>query len=200
MAWSELRQIPNEYNEAAERIDTELLRLVQERRRLAKGKRFFPPAETVEAWSASLGIEAAEIRYILDSMNEKIRAAVWHEPGELRQVVPLMKRTVVENCEYMLTHAMNHERASIVFAEFNYLDEDCDEIRLKPNLMLAIIGGDYTVRRRGMHGGGPQTKMEFIVSPPLPESLDGLAFSFVPGAPYLERKVREIRLERQVDF
>jgi len=160
MGWSELRQIPNEYNGDVEQIDAELLRLVQARRALAQGKRLFPPAETIEAWSARFGVETNQIRYLLHHVNERIREVPLHDPGQLLR-----------------------------------------ELRIQPNLLLEIIGGEnYSVQRHGMHGGGSQTKIEFMVSPALPDELDHLAFSFVPSAVFLERKVREIRLDRQVDF
>lgn len=204
MGWSELRRIPNEYNDAVAEIDETIIELISSRRELTKNGRFFPPAEMIAKWSAEYEMEESQIQMILRQLQEpnQLRHAWPDQPGLLRTVVPIMKKAVVGSCEYSLTHVMQHELASIVFVDIRYLsEEDQHGLHLKPNLMLEVIGDQpYGVRRQGVRGGGSHTEMQFLVSPPLPDSLERVAFSLVPSAMFLERKIREVTLDQQVDF
>ncbi|MBT2293228.1 hypothetical protein J7E73_29800 [Paenibacillus albidus] len=202
MGWSELREIPNNYNGETQRIDEQILGLVKQRRAMAGGKRFVPGAELLEEWAAKFGMETDQLMFILHSLNDQERNYHLREPGELLAVLPLMKKTISGDCEYMLTHVMQHKEASLVTLEIKYLlEEDAGEVYLKPNLTLEVLGGEeYNIRRHGSHGGGLHTQMQFMIIPPLPDDLGGLEFSLVPSAIFLERKLKEVKLDQQVDF
>lgn len=42
MGWSELRSIPNEYNETIKELDERIIDLISTRRSITEGRRFFP--------------------------------------------------------------------------------------------------------------------------------------------------------------
>lgn len=97
---------------------------------------------------------------------------------------------------------MQHENVSIVHVEIKLLDEEKrSEVHLKPNLTLEVISDQpYFVQRHGSRGGGRHTEMEFAISPPLPETLEHIEFSLVPSAVFMEHPIKELILDKQVDF
>jgi hypothetical protein len=203
MAGSEMRAIPNGYNDEAKKIDEAVLELVKRRRAIARGKRFFPQQETLEEWAEKFELEQDQVAQILHNLNDALPIRnIREELGMLTGVLPIMKRTVSEDCEYVLSHAMQYEHASIVNLEIKYLKENTSGVSLKPAINLVILGGEeYEIRRYGSHGGGGQAQLRFRVIPVLPENLDSLEFSLIPGSDdFFNHRIVEIKLDKQVDF
>ncbi|OPA73026.1 hypothetical protein BVG16_30605 [Paenibacillus selenitireducens] len=201
MGWSELRRIPNEYNETIKEIDERIIDLIYTRRSITEGRRFFPSSEQITQWSLRFQMDESQIRFIIHNLQDQVRPIIPDEIGELQNVLSIMKKSIVESCEYTLTHSMQYKNVSIVFVDIRLQNAEQREVHLKPNLLLEIISDQqFLVRRYGSHGGGAQTEMQFIISPPIPETLDNLEFSLVPSANFLERKIQEIVLDKQIDF
>lgn len=201
MGWSTLRAIPNEYNDEIEAIDEAVLELIRKRRETANGRRMAPDQEKKEQWAAKYGMELPELSMLIHSFNDQVRPVFWEESSELTGVLSIMKKTVSGDCEYILTHAMQYEDHSRVALEIRYLPESRQDVMLKPQLTLAVIGeGQYTVNPQGGHGGGGRSKVEFMVIPRLPDNLENIEFSLVPHAMHMEHNFKEIKLDKQVDF
>ncbi|CAM3844692.1 hypothetical protein COLU111180_10615 [Cohnella lubricantis] len=80
--------------------------------------------------------------------------------------------------------------------DIRYLGEDQHEIHLKSNLMLEGIGEqNHDARIHGTRGGGSHTERQFLISPPLPDTLEQLEFSLIPSAMFIENKIREVVLD-----
>ncbi|MRN55564.1 hypothetical protein [Paenibacillus monticola] len=205
MGWSTsaLRGIPNDYNDEAKKIDEQILGLIQQRKAISGGKRLFPEQEVLEQWAAKFDLELNQISLILSSLNEGLpRRHFWDEPGLLLGVLPIMKRIVTEDFEYVLSHAMQHEKLSIVTLEIKYLKETTDQVHIRPTLDLVVLSDtEYEVTRNHGHGGGGQIQMRFMVSPPLPNDLTSVEFSLVPGSDrFMGPSYEEIKLDKQIDF
>lgn len=200
-SWGTLRAIPNVYNAETEEIDETILNLIQKRRAAAKGQRLTPDREKLEQWASRYGMEVPELATLVNAFNDQPYPMVWHEPGELTGVLSIMKKTVSGDCEYLLTHAMQYEDRSLVKLEIKYLPQDSQNVQIRPQLTLAVIGGgQYQINQHGGHGGGGRSQIEYIVVPALPDNLEGIDFSLVPGALHLEREMTVIKLDKQVDF
>lgn len=201
MGWSELQMVPNEYNDEMKRIDESLLQLLTERKSLAKGRRFYPQREVLQEWSTRFGIEIPQINWLLNSLNENYPVRP-NEPGDLEHVMPLMKKNVIGDFAYTLTHAMQHQHSSIVYCEIKLIQRDGHYGNFRPQLQLDITGTEqhYRVMRNGASGGGGQTQITFLISPRLPDNLEGLHFALIPYASPLESPPKEIILDQEVRF
>ncbi|KTD83361.1 hypothetical protein [Paenibacillus etheri] len=176
MGWSRMpiRGAVNEYNDDVKKIDEQILSLIQERKAITGKKRFSPESELLEEWSTRFEMDTSQIVQYIHSLNEAVpRRNYWEEPGLLLGVLPIVKRTVLEDCEYTLTHAMQYESLSIV---------------------------TYEIQPHGGHGGGAHTQMQFLVSPPLPADLDTVQFALIPGVDRMfGPRMTEIILDKQID-
>lgn len=201
MGWSSLRQIPNEYNDGFKEIDEKILKLIMERQSMAKGKRFFPNKEVVEAWSKQFDMKVPELNLFLHTINWGARPIHPNEKGELKGILPIMKKTVKDEIEYTLTHAMLYEQYSEVHLDIINKGEGSHMTHIHPQIHLKVIGDkEYFVENHGMHGGGNQTSMQFLVSPPLPEDLKTVELSLIPFVSRYDRRVKELILDQPIDF
>lgn len=202
MGWGELQRIPNVYNDEFKAIDESMLKLVMERRKLAKGKRYFPSKETMEEWAAEFDMDIAQISWLMHNLTEGKPIFVPNEPGELLNVLPIMKKSVVDGFEYHLTHSMQHRNGSIVFLEINRCqNEDVIGGHICPQLLLEVTGSqEYSVRRNGSHGSDDHAQMRFLVVPRLPENIDEIHLALIPYAIPMEIPRKEIVLDKEVFF
>lgn len=200
MAWTELQKLPDEYNERFQSIDETILKLTRERNHLAKGKRFFPPKEIIREWAARYEMDVPQINWFLHSINHFEPPIRPDEPGELLNVIPVMKKTTVDGFEYLITHAMQHEHESIVNVEIrSEAGNHADHIR--PKLLLDVQGDtEYRVRSRGSRGGGGQAQLNFSVNPRLPDDVQVVRFALIPFASPMDTPPQETILDREVLF
>ncbi|WP_339317694.1 hypothetical protein [Paenibacillus sp. FSL R10-2734] len=205
MGWSRIpiRGVVNEYNDEVKKIDEQILSLIQERKAITGKKRFSPESELLEEWAARFEMDTSQIVKYIHSLNEAVpRRKYWEEPGLLLGVLPIVKRTVLEDCEYTLTHAMQYEALSIVTVEIKYLKETVEHVHLRAALTLEIMSErTYEIQPHGGHGGGANTQMQFLISPPLPTDLADVYFSLIPGEDrMIGPAMTEVILDKQVDF
>ncbi len=205
MGWGRMpiRGMQNEYNDEAKQIDEQILELYRQRKAVSGGKGLFPDTETIEEWATRLELQPGEITFILSNLNEaRPRRHFWEEPGALLGVLPIMQTTLQDDAEYTLTHALQHEKLSIVTLEIKYLKETVGHVNVNAELMLTVVGDtDYEIDGHGARGGGAHLQMQFMVSPPLPEDLSFVEFSLVPASNRFMCPIREeVILDKQIDF
>lgn len=159
---------------------------------MTNGKRYFPPYELLEKWAKEYKLDIPQISWLFHSVNNGSTPFRPDEPGELLTVLPIIKKSVVGDFEYVLTHSMQYENASLITLEIKQLNEDVEVGHLLPQLILESISPiNYNVHRNGSRGGDGQTQVSFLVSPRLPEDLKGISFSLIPYAPpwkFLQKK------------
>ncbi|WP_261301510.1 hypothetical protein [Paenibacillus andongensis] len=201
MAWSEFKPMLNEYNEEFRSIDESLIRLLKERKSLAKGKRFFPSKEIIQEWASSYEMDIPQINWLIHSLNEGSYSVMPDEPGELLSVIPIMQKSIVDDFEYQLTHSMQHKNGSIIFLEIKLLENGEHIGHIRPQLLLEVKGSkEYQVRRNGSHGGGGQAQVRYLVTPQLPNNISEISFALKPYAIPMENPPKEIILDKEVNF
>ncbi|WP_438446003.1 hypothetical protein [Gorillibacterium sp. sgz5001074] len=202
MGWAEFEfhSVPETYKEGLERLDEELVRLWTERRRLSDGRVYTPPREMLETWSERYGVELAQLQWWIRAVQLEERPVMHESPGELVGVLPIMMRTEAHGFEYRMTHAMQHTDSSVVHVEVRQLEGPPAGL-LRISLMLEVEGNrEYRIFRNGHRGGGGQASLQYRVTPPLPESLEGIRFRLIPFANPMEDRRLEIHLDREVRF
>lgn len=202
MGWGEMRAVPQHYSDEIQAIDETLLKLYNERRKLAGGKRMFPPKEPLQRWSDRLGLEIDAISRFLHSMNAH-SPMIQPQPETPIGVLPLMKKAHAMDCVFLITHALQYETYSELSVEAAFAGMADHKISLRPLLDLAVNGGnaEYETRSLGTSGGGMQAKLRFQVIPRLPDDVTGISLSLVPGGySLINHELKEIKLDRQVDF
>ncbi|UYO06712.1 hypothetical protein [Paenibacillus sp. PSB04] len=107
MGWSELRAVPNDYDEEIHAVDTQLIELLNHRKALAKGRRCFPPKEVMKEFEEKFGLKPPYLNWLFHSINGGFHRPRSDGPGELQGILQIMKTTVQEGYQYRITHAMS---------------------------------------------------------------------------------------------
>ncbi|WNQ14284.1 hypothetical protein MJA45_18650 [Paenibacillus aurantius] len=200
MGWGELKAIPNEYNDKFKSIDESIMTLIQDRKGLSRGKRIFPPQEMIQEWANRYEMDIPQINWLMHSLNHPEQPFIRNEPGELLSVVPIMKKTIHDSFEYFITHAMQHENASVVNLEIRSGNVD-HAGHIRPKLLLEVKGKDeFFVRSHGSHGGGGQAHLSFLVRPRLPDDIREVLFALIPFSSPMGTPPKEIILDQEVQF
>ncbi|MFO1442568.1 hypothetical protein KDN24_04890 [Bacillus sp. Bva_UNVM-123] len=203
MGWAEFERVKNDYNEEFKLVDEEVLKLIHKRKALAKGKHFFPTVEVMEEWAKKFEMETSEISWFINQLNDS-RGLFYQPdvPGELLGVLQIMKKSTLDDFDYVLTHSMQYEHASIVTLEINYKHHNDENIgNIIPHLILQVTGSaDFTVRKNGARGGGGHTQLQFTVSPRLPDDLSHIDFALIPFAAPMEFPPKEVILNKEIIF
>ncbi len=201
MGWAEFGLLRNDYNEEFKAIDDKLFSLLQERKTKANGKRFFPPYELMEEWAKQYDMDISQINWFFHSINEGRHSYIPDGPGELLNVVPLMKKAIIGDFQYLLTHSMQHQNGSMITLEIEIIDKEQIIGLVRPHLMLEVIGKEeYQVSRHGSHGSEGQSQVQFLVTPRLPDQMEGISFVLVPYAMPMEEPPKEVVLNSEVIF
>jgi hypothetical protein len=200
MGWSEFQSLPNEYNDVLKSIDESILKLINERKNLSKGKRYFPTKEIMQEWATQYEIEIPQISWLLHSLNERNQPVIPNEPGELINVISLMKKSIHEGFEYLITHSMQHYNGSIVNIEIRSENiENSGHIR--PKLLLNVKGSiEYYVRRHSSRGSSGQSQLSFLVSPRLPDDINEVKLALFPFENPMENPPKELILDKEIFF
>lgn len=203
MGWTEFGKVEQSYNESFRNMDENLLKMLNERKKLANGKRFFPPVEQMEEWAKNYDMELAQISWFMHSLQDgSTPFRMPKGPGELLSVSPIMKKTQMDDFHYLLTHAMQHEHGTIVHLEIKHIHNDEGIGHIRPQLMLHIDDKEnfYHVNRDRGHGSGGKTELSFLVSPRLPDDMSKVNFALIPYSMPMELPPKEVILNKEVRF
>lgn len=202
MGWTTFQKVEENYNEEIRAIDEQLLKLMNERKRVADGKRLFPPSELIEEWSKAYEMELPEISWFMHSIQDGSTPFRFPEgPGELISVTPIMKKSKLDEFEYILTHSMQHENGSYIHLEICHQDHDERIGHIQAHLMLHIAGPTpYHVSQHNGHGSGGKTEMTFLCSPRIPDDMSQISFTLLPYKMPMAERPKEIILDKEVKF
>jgi hypothetical protein len=201
--WGEMRVLPHYYSDEVLELDRSLLNLVAQRQRLTGRKRFYPSSrEQLEQLSEETGLDLDAVSLVLHSLNAHVNVRPPITDESVIGVLPLMKRADGMQCEFLITHAIQYETHSMLTIEAKFTGEEDDRVSLRPMLDLVVLGGEteYVTNSQGTSGGGMKAELRFRVMPRLPDDISSFALSLAPGGYSIIPEMKEIRLDRQVDF
>jgi hypothetical protein len=166
------------YDERLSPIDEQICSLLKQRKDLSNDNPGVPSPEFLTQWAESYGMYEEFLYSVFIGMaNEKaFRPKV--EPSGFRRQLPV-GRTIREGERfYTLTTVRQYENASVVQL---HIDRDFEEeanVRSPGSIMELSIGETYDCRWTGGGGSGGHQTYRYVVSPPLPDDLEGIEFLF----------------------
>ncbi|MCI3919210.1 hypothetical protein MO973_03050 [Paenibacillus sp. TRM 82003] len=190
------------YDERMTEVDRRLAEALAAREKAAEGKLQQPPRELREGWAEEFGVDDELLQWMYAGLLRRRQPANDpRDPGALESVVPLMKRAALGDFQYTITHAMQHEHASMVDVDIRATRPvSAAHLRIELTLEITGEGMTYDVRPNGSQGGGDRMEMTFRVSPRLPDDPIGLRFELVPHVHIPREQFKEIVLDQPVTF
>ncbi|MCL6443042.1 MAG: hypothetical protein K6T83_06240 [Alicyclobacillus sp.] len=175
----------NYYCEALTEIDEKICALVAERKQLSGGNPGFPTVELINAWADKYGLYSNQLYALFGTLYRDHHFRPLVQPKGVGRNIPIMKAVDVDGILYIVTHLRQYRNASVVYvAIVTETDEDAKDTaspRTGPRgpryRWTLTVGSDYECRSIGGGGNNEQWHERFIVSPPLPDSLQGVTFT-----------------------
>jgi hypothetical protein len=163
------------YCESLAPIDRQLCALIAERKQRCNDNPGFPPEESLTAWCEQYGLNKDFIFRIFSSLYHEHHFEPMVEPAGFLKFLPVMKSTAVDQIMYTVTHLKQYENASVVSVEIEAKTGDpCHGIG---HAMLQLdISPEYNCRHNGGYSQGNGMQQSFVVTPSLPDDLNGLEF------------------------
>ena len=164
------------YDERVISIDEELCALLHERDEVSSSPGI-PPAERIEDWARKFGLYEDLLHSTFRALHnvEDYRPRV--EPHGFRKHLPLFQSAEQGHTIYLVTYIRQYDNASVLSLQIER-GEVTDSKSNPPTYFQLSISDVYDCRRKEGIASDNMDTQSFIITPRLPDSLDGITFSF----------------------
>lgn len=185
------------YCEELTPIDGQICELLAKRKELSDDNPGFPHLDQILAWSQQYGLNEDWLRRIFLLMYGEHNMVTPVEPSAFLKFVPILKSVEINHVVYAVTHMKQYSNASVVYIETE-LNKNEPFARLAHNRVELYISPEYQCRQNGGYGQQKGMVYPFVVIPPLPDEVAGIAFNLTIK-PFREiPEIQEVALEETV--
>ena len=173
---------PKFYDERILSINEQLCALLKQRKELSNNKPGFPSLEYISNWTEKYGLYEELLNSIFGLLRNEEFFRPQVEPNKFRRHLPVMKSIEKDERLYSVTFLRQFENASVVHLNIDWDDTNnpIDEIRRRHHqgVIDLYIGQNYDCRPIGGSGSGGHSTQKFVVSPPIPDEIEGISLVF----------------------
>lgn len=167
---------PTEYYcETLVPIDERICAMLEKRKEVSQNNPGFPHLNMISSWCHKYGLKEELMRSIFASLYYEHRFIPHIEPSGFIKFVSVLKSVEIEGVLIAVTHIKQYKNASVIYIE---AEANIDEpnYRFEHLHFELFISQDYACRPSGGSGHDKSIQHSFIVTPPLPDDVDGLEF------------------------
>lgn len=190
------------YDERLAPIDEQIAKLIAERMQINKGTNGHPTKEQFERWCEEYKLDRNVILSVFQAMNHSRRPPRFpSDPQHLLNIIPIMRKTIVDKITYQITRMEQYEEFSLVYVEI-FTSDVADTMEIRAQLMLDVAPYDEE-RNVQLHRGQGQINRisnTYLVSPKLPEEVEKMKFQLIPYEFPLHSRPPERILNSPVEF
>ncbi|WCH49730.1 hypothetical protein [Lysinibacillus sp. OF-1] len=172
----------NSYDLKLVAIDEQIYALLQQRKEVCSHTPDFPSDEIISEWAQQYGFDHTFLAMFFHLMRREKYYNPKVEPAGFRHYIPVLQTVEKGGRLYTLSSIRQYENASIV-----QLLVDWDE-QQEPEQTIQLIDESYECQIRGTRGSNGHESSTFIVTPPLPEDIQGFDFVFTQYEDVFEEK------------
>lgn len=180
-----MRRLPFEpptdfYHDEMKPIDEQLVELLKKRKDLSGGNPGFPSPSLIQEWSRKYDFYSDYLHAVFSLVMDDERFRPIPEPKKFRKHVSVMKSVEWEDAIFSVTFIRQYENASELSLHVDYdaTASSTEEDMHRHYALELSITPDYDCRNIGGSGSEGHMTNTYIISPPLPDDLSGLAFEF----------------------
>lgn len=185
------RKAPTDYYcQSLSPVDEQLCALIAERKALSQNNPGFPPEEWITSRCEQYGLNKDMMWGIFSSLHHEHHFQPMVEPTGFLKFLSVLKTVEANQVMYTVTHLKQYTNASVVMVEIELVAGDsCGGIG-HASLRLDI-SPEYQCRPADGCSQGNGMQYSFVVTPPLPDNLDGTEFNLTiepfPDVPEFRR-------------
>ncbi|SFE41011.1 hypothetical protein SAMN05216378_3023 [Paenibacillus catalpae] len=186
-----MRRLPMErptdhYDARLFKIDEQICALLEERREISNHNPGYPPFKSIESWADRYHLYPDLLKSLFGMLMNEEGYLPAVEPTGFRKHLPVLRCVEQDNQVYTLTGIRQYENASVVNLSIHGDFRD-EAQRNHTHLELELDEGYRSHIDQGASTGG-NAAYGFVVSPALPDDLNGITFVFREYERPLKRK------------
>lgn len=168
------------YDNRIQSIDQQICSLIQQRKEMSNNNPGFPPLQQIALWSKEFGLYEEFLRSLFSHLRNEDRYRPQVEPDQFLQLIPILRMTERDGVVYTITYIRQYNNASIVYV---HTDQDPTSIKQGAEHRHGhrhfdlSVGEGYECRNQGAEGSSDAFTYRFVVTPSLPDTLDGIGIT-----------------------
>lgn len=195
-----MRRMPFEpptdhYDEKVLSIDEQICSLIKQRKEISNNNPGFPSDSQISSWAKKYELYEQLLRNLFITLHDDEVFRPYVEPEGFRKNLQVLKIAEMNNCLFTVPFIRQYENASVVHFNIDW-DEtiSSSDERFNHRFYGLFIGENYDCRASGGGGTAGHMSINFIVSPPLPDNIAGLTFTFTEYSIPYRRKPTGIEI------
>lgn len=180
------------YDPKLEAIDEQICVLLQQRKEQSSHTSGFPTDKTISEWAQTYGFDDPFLAMLFSLIRSEKYYRPKIEPTDFRQYIPVLQTVEVGERLYTVSYIRQYENASVVqlLIDWDAQQDATQSIhqKLERKHLGLFIDDHYECRNRGASGSDGHESNKFVVTPPLPDDIQGLNFIFTEYHDVFEEK------------
>lgn len=169
------------YDERISSIDERICALIQERKEVSENNPGFPPLERITNWAEKYGVAPELIGNLFAALLHEEQFRLPPEPVGYRKNIPILKTVEVDDRLYSIPFIRQYENASVVQFTIDWDEPERqigDPIKFNTDNFEMFLKEPYICRMTRGGGSNGHYHYKYIVTPPLPDNLQGTELVF----------------------
>lgn len=195
MIWLRAQAPTNYYCQFLASTDEQICSLIARRKELSQDNPGFPSDELITSWCEQYGLNKNLMHSIFSTLYHEHHFEPMVEPAGFSKFIPVLKSVEVNRVMYTVTYLKQYSNASVVSVEIELKGTGDSYGGIGHAAVELNISPKYKCRLDGGHSQGNGMQHSFVVTPPLPNDLNGVEFNLAvkpfPDAP----EVRQVFTE-----
>ncbi|MCR8852577.1 hypothetical protein [Lysinibacillus fusiformis] len=173
-------------------IDEQICALLFQRKELSAHTKDSPTDEMMKEWAQKYGLDDTYLAMIFSVIKSEKHYQSRVEPVGFRHYIPVLQSQEVGDRIYTISYVRQYENASVVqlLIDWDYEEDSYQDIRqrLNRNYLGLFIDHHYECQHKGASGSGGHVSNRYVVTPPLPNDIQGFSFIFTEYKDVFEEK------------
>ncbi|MCG7436084.1 hypothetical protein MKX57_10665 [Lysinibacillus sp. FSL M8-0216] len=173
-------------------IDEQICALLFQRKELSAHTKDSPTDEMMKEWAQKYGFDDKFLTMIFSVIKSEKYYQSRVEPVGFRQYIPVLQSQGVGDRIYTISYVRQYENASVVqlLIDWDYEEDSYQDIHQRSNrhYLGLFIDQNYECRHTGACGSDGYESNRYVVTPPLPDDIQGLSFIFTEYKDVFEEK------------
>jgi hypothetical protein len=189
------------YDERITVIDEQICALIKQRKEISNNNPGFPPLEYITNWAEKYELYEELLWSIFGELKNEEMFKPMVEPQEFQRHIPILKSVEKDGYLFSVVFVRQFANASVVNFNIDWdATNDTADDRLHHHAFWELfINEEYDCRMTGGGGSEGHITYNFIVSPPLPDSIAGIDMLFKEYHTPFKDKPTGLEVEVQLD-
>lgn len=170
-----------QYNERVQTIDEKICQLIAQRKNMSD-QPGIPTEQLLHQWAKIFGFHEEFLVALFGILQAEDDFQPQIEPKGFVKMIPVLQSFTKDQLFYAITSIRQYQNASVlhVVVDHEVLDEEEEPVvhtLMGGDFMLRVKdleGTQYSCQNRGSGGFDGHTAFQFVITPPLPDKLEGI--------------------------